>query len=911
MAKLSSIGTGNFTTAGTWGVIDPTLFANSETSTLVCPTAYSNVARSAQFTPGAITITHIGFKLANRTGTTGTLTGHLADSAHNEIAGTAVTINTADLPVAATADLNGGFHFMKLASPVTLAAATLYEGELKTSSATQISVFGSAATNGMSIAVITSTTQAPAAGDDFFIGGEYTGAGTSNSFAVTNDNTTTTDYGAASTSLVTPAIAISNKGTFKFGTSAATNYYLKVSGNIVGYSGGEWDSGASGAEIPRDSTATIHFDCVANVDFGFTGRHLFTVKSNGLSRTSGKNVVQTLANATVTQKTSTVQITAASPGVVTWTSNTLSNGDTIQFSSLFSITGLSTFTTYYVVNKGTDGTDKFRLSLTKGGADINTGGSTNGSIVAWATSTSSLTVVADTGWKSGDTVAIASTTRTRTDCETSVLTSDAGASSLSFVDAMVYGHGGVAPVQAEVVLLTRNVVFQGASATAQAYINLSATTIASIYWTEFKWMGSNTGSKRGIETGCTTGTQDFQYNSMHNFEVTGARGFSMTGASGTGLTFSNNVMFKIADASIINVANSGSSVFDSNTCVYGTGSVPMMSFADAGSTITNNRAASQGNVGIQLSETNATIGTFSGNVSHGHASAAFNCGSIFGTMSSLTAWRTNGSGITLGPGEVVINGMTSFGNTTSDIQTSAGGATFATFYDGIFAGDTTFATQSGILFNNNGNGGVFKFYNSTFGVATGIYTTHTTGDIVFSVNTPAQVFLYNTTLGSATEISGQTSLSPTAIVGAEKLDQTAGLHKSWKRYGTITIETTTTHTGGFSVKLTPNNASFKLESSGVFGGFKVAVANGATVTPSVYVYEDATYNGNRARLIVKRNDAMGITADTVLDTATASSDLAWEQLTGTTAAVTDDGTLEFVVDCDGTAGNLFCDSFSA
>ncbi len=110
--------------------------------------------------------------------------------------------------------------------------------------------------------------------------------------------------------------------------------------------------------------------------------------------------------------------------------------------------------------------------------------------------------------------------------------------------------------------------------------------------------------------------------------------------------------------------------------------------------------------------------------------------------------------------------------------------------------------------------------------------------------------------------------------------------------------------------MTPNNASNKLESSGAFGGFKVAVANGATVTPTVYVYEDASYNWNRARLIVKRNDALGISADTVLDTATAASDAAWEWLTGTTAAVTDDGTLEFVVDCDGTAGNLFVDSFS-
>jgi hypothetical protein len=88
------------------------------------------------------------------------------------------------------------------------------------------------------------------------------------------------------------------------------------------------------------------------------------------------------------------------------------------------------------------------------------------------------------------------------------------------------------------------------------------------------------------------------------------------------------------------------------------------------------------------------------------------------------------------------------------------------------------------------------------------------------------------------------------------------------------------------------------------------VSSGATLTPIVYVYEDASYNGNRARLIVKRNDAIGITIDTVLDTATAASDGAWEQLTGTTIAATDNGCMEFVIDCDGTAGNLFVDDFT-
>ena len=81
---------------------------------------------------------------------------------------------------------------------------------------------------------------------------------------------------------------------------------------------------------------------------------------------------------------------------------------------------------------------------------------------------------------------------------------------------------------------------------------------------------------------------------------------------------------------------------------------------------------------------------------------------------------------------------------------------------------------------------------------------------------------------------------------------------------------------------------------------------------SVYVRESAAYNGNRCRLMVRRNDAIGITADTVLATRVGASDAAWELMSGTTISATDDGTMEFYVDCDGTAatGYVYVDSFT-
>ena len=836
MARRASIATGNFLTAGTWGTIDATLYANSETSTLVVPTAYSNVARSAQATPGAITVTHIGIKLAVRTGTTGTMTVHIASSTHVEIAGTAVTINTADLPVAATADLNGGWHFFKLGVPVTLTAATLYEVEAKTSNATQISVFGSAATNGMSCALITNATGAPAAGDDLVVAGEYTGAGTSNSFTVTMDAlaSSITDYGAASTSLVLPSLAICNKGTLAYGTTAATNYYLRQSGNVIVYSGGTLNIGTTGTPIPRDSSAILNFDCVANIDFGLTVRNLGTFVTQGLSRTSGKNIVSCKLN-----------------------------------------------------------TDE-------------------------AANSTSLGVDTDTGWLDNDEIAVASTTRTSTDCENGTLNGNAGASTLT-VDGfggagggLLVAHSGTSPTQAEVILLTRNVRIFGVSTTVQAYIDIRATATVDCDWTEFKWLGGNATNRFGIDIATTTGSFAMSYCSLRNFEVSGNVGLNFTGASGNGYLAEYNVFYRVHSANIANVATTNTTWIIDNNIMMRSIANTILNIADIGGTFTNNTIAGQtgSTTGALISENNARINNFSNITFHSSAGSFLLGNSLEGTITTFNIWRNNSNGLIPRCAELKIVNLTAFGNNGSHISLSSADAGKLTFDNAILNGDTTFATTSGIVCAQGSFPGKVTFISSDFSTVSGIKTAHTNDINIGSVLCPTDFVLINTKLGAATEVATQSFLTESAIISSQKHDQTAGLHKTWKKYGIITIETTTTQSGGHSVKLTPNNASGKLESSGLFGGFKVAVANGATVTPTVYVYEDASYNGARARLIVKRNDALGITADTVLDTATASSDAAWEALTGTTAAVTDDGTLEFVVDCDGTAGNLFVDSFS-
>jgi hypothetical protein len=142
--------------------------------------------------------------------------------------------------------------------------------------------------------------------------------------------------------------------------------------------------------------------------------------------------------------------------------------------------------------------------------------------------------------------------------------------------------------------------------------------------------------------------------------------------------------------------------------------------------------------------------------------------------------------------------------------------------------------------------------------------------------------------------------------------QNNAVHRVYTPYATHIIDTTT-----FDVTPSQNIkpiAGTTLGSDSNAGrrntGFMVAVNSGATVTPSVKVQIDGTYNGaTMPELVVLKNRAAGITADTVLDTHSGGTG-SFETLSGTTAAVAADCILEFVVRVYGTAGNAYVDTWS-
>jgi hypothetical protein len=840
MATRAAIATGsaaNFLTAGTWGLIDASSYLNAEHATESLLTTNYADSRSAAFAPNggsAVEISGVAVKLCERLGTTGTMSVELYNSTDSAaVAGTEVTINVADLPSALETDINGGWIFLKFGSPVTLEAAHNYKVEAKTSNASQVDLWCDGTADNLSRFLLTTTTGAPAAGDDLIITKAYTGAGTGTDAIVTMNETATTDYGStptAANSLITPGIAICNGGRLVFPPAATS--LLKISNSIIVYSGGilaqgipplsgtanaavtsndttltdtrlamptnlyvgmvitcngktmtvtsntatvftgaSWSGGSNpgngnawsgaGLEIGRAYTSAITFDCGTNVDYGLTVRNLGTFYRQGLSRTIGKNIVSTLASASVTQKTSAaIAATAASPGVFTWASNTLSNGDTIQFSNIRTITGIATFTTYYVVNAGTDGAGKFRISLTNGGGDINTTGSGSSTLIGWATSDVDLDVADDTGWLDNDEVAIASTTRTYTDCEQSVLNGNAAAALLTFDDAMVYGHDGVTPTQAEVILLTRNVKLYGASAALQTYIDIKATAIVDCDWAEDYWLGSATANKRGIDIATTTGTCSFMYCSRHTSPVASSQGWNMSGASGTGLTIQYCVSYNVANYHFTNLATSGSSTVDNCEFIKNRDSIGILNILDVGGILTNITIVGSANTPVVLIETGGVIGTISDLTIHSCSSVlgSPNLGpSIMGTITNINLWR-NGTGINLNGTELEIINLVAFGNLTNNVYISQGSQGKIKLITPIINGDTSFPTTNGLYIGANVHNSELTIINGDFGTASGIKTGHT-NDINCSALQFARIFLINTKLASGTPVATQNNLS--------------------------------------------------------------------------------------------------------------------------------------------------------
>lgn len=841
MPLLVSRATGNFTAAATWGVAEAGAGAQ-----LTAPTASTTTTTSYVYSS---TFTGTNTKVADgvalflsRVNTTGTFTVALSDD--NGVTATrAVTVNASDLPVSTA------WVFFKFGTTLTLDGGTDYRVGILGSSAGNVTVYRDATAGNWARIISTTDTAAPAAADTMLIVGELTGAGTSNSYTVTMDNTATTDFGNGTATATLPTntspqnfngIQIGNKGTMTWGTSAATAYYLKLSGNLIVYDGGTYNMGTVATPCPRDSSMYLQLDCVAEGDFGVLFFNGSTANIQGQSRTSGKNVWYCKLNANA------------------------------------------------------------------------------------AANATSLTVDTDTGWLSGDAIAIASTTQTPSQSEAGTLNGNAGASTLSINGfggtggGLGFAHDGVSPVQAEIVLLTRNVRISGGSSTAVSYFYIGSTATCNFDWVEFFWVGASAAGKRAIYLETTTGTFDMQYCCIRDTRI---GGISQAQNTVTGsIVVSNNASWRTNTAGSFGhafaKANAADTVIVSNNIFMFSGNTTShTALSVSAARCDGNIIAASTGIGVSYGSTQAPP-SFSNNISHSCGSHGFsaspsNSQSPTFVSTNTTAWRCGGVGYLVASGTYAtsnLDGLTLFGNTSANFQINPASC-IVSISNATMAGDTTFATTVGILFST-ATFCPMTVLNSTLGVASGIMTSHTRDIDIPSSFTSAQVLLTNVTLASATEVNGPGNLTAYGFIKSSKHDQTAGAFRSWFQRGRIDRDTTIFNTAAPSERLTPTSASFKL----VSGSRVVAVDNGTTITINAYVRKSvagdgAAYNGNQPRLIVKANPACGINSDTVLDTMTVGTG-SWEQLTGTTAAVNADGALEFVVDCDGTAGWINIDDWT-
>lgn len=538
-----------------------------------------------------------------------------------------------------------------------------------------------------------------------------------------------------------------------------------------------------------------------------------------------------------------------------------------------------------------------------------------------------LTVEETDGWEAGDVLAIASTTQTPGQCEHKTVSTVDSATQVTLTAGVTNAHSGTAPTQGEVLNLTRRARIGGASATLQGYILHRAAGVMNAQDGEFYWMGSATADKRGYDYRATTGSGTFTRCVWHDMIVTQSWGIRTTaGDNYANLTLTDCVFYN-CEQGCLTLAVTTASTWTITNCVAmkTIGVFNVLTINDLGGTIDGLTAIGSPSGlshGMTLQEFGVeATGSFNNLVAHSNSAVGIAIQASGGLFTNLTAWR-NGTGHAFSAGihcigrGTVVEDVVSFGNANkgnlAPITTSA--SLGLVVRRAILNGDTTFASVGGVVVGQSTGSDVSSevtFEDCDLGTASGIKTTHTAGDLDLafakmyvrwtfrnckfsSTNLFSTAFWANTTKGS--------------YVRSQKHNQVAGAHKTFYGHGTVEIEATTFKTAAPSEKLSPTAATstWKLAS----GVKRVAVANGGAVTPSVWVRKDSSYNGNAPRLILKRNVAAGIAADVVLDTLSVGADT-WEELTAATAAVTDDAILEFYVDCDGTAGSVFADDWSA
>ena len=856
MAILISKTSGNFTDSNTWALCNLTFVVDSEaTQSLVSTTTLT----TPSIAPGAITIDGVALKLAARSiSPAGTFTVTL----QNATAGTtvtSVTVNIVDLPGSNATPC--GWVFFKFSADQTLLAATSYAIQVVCSNTNQVTLYRTATTNDYSRLLRTTTTAAPAAGDQIIITNEYTGAGTSNAITVTMDNTATTVFGSTS---YQDSVSVSGGATLTWGTSNSTNYLLTVAGLVKVWAGSTWNQGTSGTRIPSSSTATLKFSVASNVDSGFLAKNGSIVNRYGKIVTADNTLLTSSVGGYC--NTSGTAVTA------------------IQGQSFVGLTGTIVINSVsYTISSVTDAT---HLTLT-GSAG------TQSSVKFVHTNTGTVIQVGSTaGWSAGDTIVIASTT-VLTDSESATILSVDSSTQVTLTAALTKPHYSTAPLQAEIIHLTRNVLVIGISTSLQIYLSYSSTSVVNDSYVGFRYIGSATTGKYGIDVGTITGGTYTAIGCTMYDNSSSAQGGWYLSTQNTNVSITYCHTWNLIGSSFVNTVTPFTTCVISNCIAISVSpSATPFAFADGGGTFAYLTGIG-GNVSISINEVSLTTPLSINNLT---ARCAISYGILLagltdGSISTLTASKCSLYGVlTQNNYNMSYDTIVALGNTSGALALNA--CDDCNFYNITSGGDIISSSTTGVVFNNNC--GTNYIINSIIGSSSGMYIQHT--NVHNNSSYYGSTIYRNTTFGASTDIVSQTSMLPSVKILSQQHNKVAGAHRRYEYSGLSVIDTGTYNTNSPGESLYCYSASNKFTSAYTK---PIGIANGNTVTVSVYININPAYSGNLPRLILKSNAAIGFNSDVVLATAISSVG-SWQLLSGTTPTATDDGAFICYVDCDGT-----------
>ena len=583
----------------------------------------------------------------------------------------------------------------------------------------------------------------------------------------------------------------------------------------------------------------------------------------------------------------------------------------------------------------------YQVYIQNGGRFYSLGQAKQGTtkLTAQCSSGQKVTTVASTsGWAGGDTIVVASTIQTSSatrQSEERIIDTVDSATQVTVTVNYTYTHLGSSPKQAHVINCTRNVRIIGASiANATRLYAYSTLTTIIIQNTEFQFVGSQ--ATAGIYLSSTNST-DIDGVAEHD-----CNGTALTVATGSGncdindmVIWNSNVTQNTNQAILIQSSSASTPPSIQNlTVIKGRGQLAgsaAVLVADMGLTFKNiviadsYSAHSMGN-GLSIS-TDTGIGAGTGIFGDwdtieiyggdGYGCTSNATGSFSGVIKNLKIWRNmtagfggNGAAGAGGKkiGDLVLVNFVLFGNGAANIQLNDLQVNSVTVFGGTIDADASYAVTNGFLGSETATG-KWTFIDVDFGV-----TVSHTNDINIG-----------TTTGPALDIelihcvlSGVETLNSANLRGGRITQHYTDNSLEFTTYtpvGSINQDTTTRHTAsGYSWKLTPLVSYCKLTLPGgiAYGqnSFKVAVLSGKLVTIDAYVYKDATYNGNAPRLVLIGGIVAGVgTGGTdTTDTLTVAHSN-WEQLE-VTGTPSEDGVLEFYIDCDGTAGNVYVDDIT-